>query len=366
MSFRKTTKRIILLLALAGSMAYYATRSYTTKAHLIPSPVNIPVAAIHQQHANITRRAETADLKSFKAKEPTLFVQREFEAGAEPKRMIFIGDIHGSVKEFNMLLEKAQFTPGADQVVLVGDLVAKGPESVAVVRRARQINAWGTRGNHDDRVIRWREFLDGPAAGIPQETLKSMGSSDMPYDDFEVVEGAHYDIARKLSPKDYEYLASFPTIMALPDPFALWVVVHGGLDASKPIMSQNAEDVMITRNIGSSGPTKETDEGSAWFELWGEKMQGLTAPAGDSVQNDFTTVEYNKIIYGHDASRALQIHDYTKGLDSRCVYGGELTAFILPGEEMVSVTCPNYDGKSSSNDRRRRRGMYTAKQRIRR
>ncbi|KAJ2732344.1 hypothetical protein IW152_003893 [Coemansia sp. BCRC 34962] len=318
-----------------------------------------PVSPHPQQPEAYGRlKVRAADVKSFRAKPPTL-LEKGTLSGKEPKRLIFIGDIHGSLKELNLLLCKLKFKRNEDQVVLVGDLVAKGPESVGVVRRARQLNAWCVRGNHDDRVIRWREFLDGPGATLSESELKSLEKSGgLPYDDFKLGKD-HYQIARDLSPDDIAWMKSLPTILSLPPPYSQWVVVHGGLDPSKPLLKQSAEDVMVTRNIASSGPTSSRDEGQAWFELWADKMKGLSpgSSAEGGADLNFDEVHYNKIIYGHDAGRSLQLHPLTKGLDSRCVYGGQLTAFVLPGEKTVSVTCPNYDGGSGSDgkDRRRRR-----------
>ncbi|KAJ2784078.1 hypothetical protein GGI15_002369 [Coemansia interrupta] len=305
----------------------------------------------------LNRRAADSTLKDFKATDPTLFVQKEFTNGTA-KRMIFIGDIHGCSKEFKQLLEDVKYTPGEDQVVLVGDLVAKGPDSVGVVRKAREIGAWCVRGNHDDPVIRWREFLNGPAQGMPKTELQSLESSDgLPYSDFKITDKPHFEIAREMSPGDFEFMSEFSVIMALPNPYSEFVVVHGGLDPSKAILEQNPDDVMTMRNIGPNGPSSEKDEGDGWFDLWAAKMKELPQPSGDAetTESDYSTIQFKKVIYGHDAGRALNILEYTKGLDSRCVYGGELTAFILPGETMVSVTCPNYDGEDVANDRRRRR-----------
>ncbi|KAJ2889039.1 hypothetical protein FB639_000206 [Coemansia asiatica] len=316
----------------------------------------------YNKNKRIFRRAGEQDMKGFKATQTKVFEQRSFTNGTA-KRMIFIGDIHGCSAEFAQLLEQVQYVAGEDQVVLVGDLVAKGPDSVGVVRKAREIGAWCVKGNHDDRVVRWREFLNGPAVGIAQSDLKSMESSDgLPYSDFEVGSKPHYDIARKLSPADYEFMAAFPAIIGLPDPFAEYVVAHGGIDPSKPILEQNPDDVMTMRNIGTNGPSSETEDGLGWFEVWAAKMKVLTLPSGGDFSAkgaDYSVVRYNKVIYGHDAGRDLNIRDFTKGLDSRCVYGGKLTAFILPGEELVSVACKNYDGEESgTNDRRRRRRRH--------
>ncbi|KAJ1663031.1 hypothetical protein EV178_005334 [Coemansia sp. RSA 1646] len=297
--------------------------------------------------------SSAGDVKSFRASDPTLLIKREFEAGNEPKRMIFIGDIHGCVDQFNSLLDELKFQQGEDQIVLVGDLVAKGPESLAVIQKASSIGAWCVRGNHDDRVIRWREFLDGPGKGMSKDELSQLeDSGGLPYDDFKVSK-EHYDIAGQLTAEELEFLQSFSVIMAPPPPYTEWIVVHGGLEAQKPVLNQTADTCMTIRNVAATGPISTHDQGVAWFDIWAAKMQILEglppnplATPSDSTEEDYNNINFNKIIYGHDAGRGLQIHDYTKGLDSRCVYGGNLTAFILPGEQLVSVPCVNYDDKA--------------------
>ena len=53
--------------------------------------------------------------------------------------------------------------------------------------------------------------------------------------------------------------------------------------------------------------------------------------------------------YGHYAAEGLDIRRYTKGLDSSCVRGGKLSAYILEAnkrgrveEDIVSVRCREY------------------------
>jgi hypothetical protein len=69
-------------------------------------------------------------------------------------RLIVIGDIHGCLDELHDILFKCSFNPdNGDRVVLVGDLVNKGPYSLEVVRYARTNNFLSVRGNHDDFAL---------------------------------------------------------------------------------------------------------------------------------------------------------------------------------------------------------------------
>lgn len=70
-------------------------------------------------------------------------------------RVFVVGDVHGSLPELNALVEKLEYDYDAgDRLILAGDLVDKGPDSIGVIRRAKQLKAWCVRGNHDDKVVR--------------------------------------------------------------------------------------------------------------------------------------------------------------------------------------------------------------------
>ncbi len=43
------------------------------------------------------------------------------------------------------------------------------------------------------------------------------------------------------------------------------------------------------------------------------------------------------VVFGHDATRALQVYPHALGVDTGCVYGGSLTAVRWPSMERVSV-----------------------------
>jgi hypothetical protein len=53
-----------------------------------------------------------------------------------PGRLVVVGDVHGCLDELQQLLQEVEFKEGSDNLVLVGDLVNKGPKSAEVSRRA--------------------------------------------------------------------------------------------------------------------------------------------------------------------------------------------------------------------------------------
>ncbi|MGI2157126.1 symmetrical bis(5'-nucleosyl)-tetraphosphatase [Shewanella baltica] len=63
----------------------------------------------------------------------------------------FVGDIQGCFAELQKLLAKVDFNPSRDELWAVGDLVARGPDSLATLRFFRSLgdSAKTVLGNHD-------------------------------------------------------------------------------------------------------------------------------------------------------------------------------------------------------------------------
>ena len=206
-------------------------------------------------------------------------------------RTIVVGDVHGCREELEDLL--ATCSAGfRDQVVLVGDLVAKGPDSQGVVQLCRERGFHSVLGNHDAKVL---EIRAGDTAKAPQAT--------------------HVEVARRLMPADWAFLSALPLWIRLEEQEAL--VVHAGIVPNVPLEKQRPEDLLKMRSITPDGRTsKRAGEGIPWASVW---------PGPEHV------------VFGHDAVRGLQRHPHATGLDTGCVYGRSLTALILPEHRLVSV-----------------------------
>ncbi len=206
-------------------------------------------------------------------------------------RTIVVGDVHGCLDELAALMTAVR-REERDRVILVGDLVAKGPDSPGVVRWARETGAEAVLGNHDDHVLR---ALDGDAA----------------------VKRHHQEVARALEPADGEWLRSRPLWIRFDDATAgAHVVVHGGLVPGTPLEAQPREHLLNLRSIDPDGRPSKRLDGTPWAALW---------PGPE------------RVVFGHDAIRGLQRHPFALGLDTGCVYGRALTALVLPANELVSV-----------------------------
>jgi predicted phosphodiesterase len=209
-------------------------------------------------------------------------------------RIIAIGDIHGCYQEFAELLERLALTKD-DQLVLLGDLINRGPDSLKVIDLARANRALSLLGNHELRLLNYRKSKDTVflKEGDPQ-TLE------------------------KLRPEDWTYLEAMVLTHYIEE--LNTVFVHGGFLPNEPWQKQPASVVTRVQVIDRDGkPRKraEAPEGSpAWADLW-------NGPPF--------------VVYGHTPRPEIYKLKWSVGIDTACVMGGFLTAYILPERRFVQV-----------------------------
>lgn len=185
-------------------------------------------------------------------------VRADFPKG---RRVLAISDIHGNLPFLKGLLETAGYTPD-DILVLVGDLVEKGPDSLAVLRYvmelARRNTVYALRGNCDNLVeefVRadagmgaefyrhylnvWRErcllLQMGREAGF-----QARGPEDLP--------ALREVVVRKFAP-ELAFLSAMPVILETPD----YLFVHGGVPGEEGLEDLDAWGCMKNDDFLSQG-----------------------------------------------------------------------------------------------------------------
>ena len=89
--------------------------------------------------------------------------------------------------------------------------------------------------------------------------------------------------------------------------------MHAGVFPGVPFEQQDPWLVTHMRAILDTG-----EPSAKWGPLWGTKYKGPP-----------------HIVFGHNARKEPQLHADATGLDTACVYGGALTALVLPGGEQL-------------------------------
>ncbi|HTX64967.1 MAG TPA: metallophosphoesterase [Opitutaceae bacterium] len=208
-------------------------------------------------------------------------------------RLIAIGDVHGCHAELTDLLE--QIAPAKDdQLLFLGDLLNRGPDSLKVLELARSLKATTLLGNHELRLLTYRITKD---RAVAKE------------DDLVTYE--------QLRPEDWAYLEAMPLTHHVPE-FET-VFVHGGFVPGEPWEQQPAGVVTRIQVIDAEGkPRRRADcpDGRAWADLW-------TGPPF--------------VVYGHTPRPEIYALKWSVGIDTACVMGGHLTAYLLPEKRFVQV-----------------------------
>lgn len=228
------------------------------------------------------------------------------------ERFIVVGDVHGCLDELDELLKLVEYRSGRNEcLVFVGDLVDRGPDPVGVVRRARELGAGCAMGNHEEKHIRWRNWenkiVNGEAKKNPMRR----------FDEQRMVEH------NNLTKEDMDYLMSMPRTVGLGHQNPAWVVVHAGFECNAPYHDQARDTVCRVRNVDDAGKMA-SDHKNPLIDVpgsvpWGVRWQGPE------------NVVYGHAVHSLSEPRVDAHEGYAcYGIDTGCVFGGRLTALILP------------------------------------
>ena len=255
-------------------------------------------------------------------------------------RTLVLGDLHGQRRAAARVLERAGFRPEVDHLWLVGDLVNRGPDSLGVLRWARDLEArMGSRfvavlGNHDLHLL---ALGDGYAEARPKDR----------------------DLEPVLVAPDREDLLDWLGGRPVLHRREGQVLVHAGLDpqwtwSDAEAWARRVETAMSDRARRQGLLTRQPPEDPVARDLWNAleiftrvrtlddagrpcsfKGPPAEAPEGCRPWFEIDSVRGRQgsdpitVLFGHWAALGLFEGSGARCLDSGAAWGGPVTALCL-------------------------------------
>ena len=225
-------------------------------------------------------------------------------------RRVFIGDIQGCSLQLDALL-RAVRPRSDDRLYSVGDLVNRGPDSLGVLRRVREVGMRVVLGNHDLHLLRLA--ARSSRHGHLQAVLAAPDRTEL-----------------------LAWLAAQPVMIVEDD----LIAVHAGLHpAWRDLPTVAAElNAAVGTHVAHADARIAFATEVRYCDAAGRRPPQDDPPPGPPfVPWDHFYRGERMVVFGHWARRGLVMQPHLRGLDSGCVYGGRLTAWIAEEDRLVQV-----------------------------
>ena len=246
-----------------------------------------------------------------------------FPAG---RRVIAVSDIHGNLPFFRALMDRVRLTPD-DILVLVGDMLEKGRDSLAMLRHLMALSRTHTIyplcGNCDGLVLRFfdTDELDGRffASYLPRhpESALRQLAREGGFDQTDDLPRLRRDL-RSAFPEEWAWLRAMPTILETEH----LVFVHGGVPSL-----EGMEELDRWRCMKNDDFLGQGHSFSKWVIVghWPVTLYDPRVPSSAPL-----IVRDRKII----------------SIDGACVLkvDGQLNALMLPSEDSEDFSWTAWDG----------------------
>lgn len=242
-------------------------------------------------------------------------------------RHIIIGDVHGMANELAALIDLVNPGP-RDQIVFVGDLVDKGPDSADVVKFVRSVaqrhDVVLVEGNHEDKHRRFRrnvEVRPEVAAGMVERQPELA------------------DITDALEADDVAFMDAAVPFHRIHEHGVL--VVHGGIPGDMVDFPATVEEA---QTLGGKRKKKFANIlRTRYVGVHSGKMLQLGANGPDDpFWADVYDGRFGHVVFGHEPMKGDVPGEFAHatGIDTGAVFGGTLTAMVIDaggGRSFVSV-----------------------------
>ena len=262
-----------------------------------------------------------------------------------------VGDLQGCAPELQRLLTQIDFSPSRDRLVVLGDLVNRGPGSLAVLRRLAGFGdaAVCLLGNHDLHLLAVAHGVRALHAGDTFGDVLAAPDSAAWIDWLRHQRLAHveagwlcvhagvvpqWDTAQTLA-----LAAEVQSLLRGPDLGAFLPLMYGNEPRRWDDALQGAERWRLVINTLTRIRFCSAD---GWLDFK-TKEGAAAAPAG--YQPWFEVADrrtaQQPMAFGHWSTLGLINQPHLLALDTGCVWGGALTAARVDGgrREVVQVPC---------------------------
>lgn len=235
------------------------------------------------------------------------------------ERLFIIGDVHGMADELDRLVAELRPASG-DRFLFLGDLVDKGPDSLGVLARVRDLFArfpgsFSICGNHEESAIRLhvKASKAGTWNGIAKAEKEPWLS--------------------KATAEDFAFLATLP-LYARPTANKGTLMVHGGLF---PAYFDKYPGLPELSDNWHKGGGKQMDRARRFLRVRHvHKVTGDMVTMGEESAEthgwaDWYDGREGFVFYGHEPQKSgvPRWKSTSMGLDTGAVFGGRLTAAVL-------------------------------------
>lgn len=238
-----------------------------------------------------------------------------------------IGDVHGHAKTLAALIDKLDIEV-LDRIVLLGDLVDRGPDSCEVVKMARENHQiFAVKGNHEEMMLKCFEPTHIENPGLNQAGWYYIGgreTAESYIETFQKPDGNIDNVSLlRRAGKDLAWMDSLPDHIVLDD----WRLVHAGYSPNEGELDSQTTDSLLWVRGEFHNSTQILDQNRT-IVFGHSTMIGFGIPQDGIWRSELELDNGN--------SAAL-------GIDS-CCYGGDapqLTAINLRNQEIVKQLIVN-------------------------